>query len=105
MGDHGSDDYCHHARDIRLHIREWFDERKPDGDDDLHADCNERLRLDHRHGTGHCYSLGRSFGDNDHLVPRRDTGRCVYRLHNRCQRWLSTVHLFREYECQLSTTA
>jgi hypothetical protein len=32
-------EYCHHAGDIHVHIRDWFDEREPHGDDYLHTGC------------------------------------------------------------------
>ena len=32
------DEYCHHAGDIHVDIRKWFNERESDGDDRLHAD-------------------------------------------------------------------
>jgi hypothetical protein len=38
LGDDRGDEYCHHAGDIHVHIREWFNEREPDSDDRLHSD-------------------------------------------------------------------
>jgi hypothetical protein len=105
LGDDRGDQSCHHAGDIHLHIREWFDEREPNGDDHLHADCDQCLWLDHIHGKSHCNSARRSIGDNNHFVPRRNTRRGVCRLHNRRQRRLSALHLFRKHEFQLSSIA
>ena len=53
MGDHRGDEYCHYAGDIHLHVGKWFDQRKPNGNDDLYADRDQRLRLDHLHGKSH----------------------------------------------------
>ena len=50
-------------------------------------------------------SVRRSVGNNDHFVPRRNPRRGVCRLHNRRQRRLSAIHLFRKHECQLSSIA
>ena len=103
LGDDWGDEYCHHAGDIHLHIREWFDEREPNGDDHLHADCDQCLWLDHIHGKSHCRSVRRSIDDNDHFVPERNPRRGVCRLHNRRQRRRSALHLFRQHEFQLSS--
>ena len=43
----GSDEYCHRAGDIHVHIGKWFDEYEPNGDDQLHVDSNECRRIDH----------------------------------------------------------
>jgi hypothetical protein len=40
LGDDRSNQYCHHAGDIHVHIGKWFDKREPDGDDYLHAHSN-----------------------------------------------------------------
>ena len=40
LGYNRSNQYRHHAGDIHVHIRKWFDEREPDGDDYLHAHSN-----------------------------------------------------------------
>ena len=45
VGGDRSDGYCHQAGDIYVHIGEWFDEREPDGNDDLYADSDQCLRL------------------------------------------------------------
>jgi len=41
LGDNRGDQPCYHARDIYVHLREWFDEREPNGDDHLHADRDQ----------------------------------------------------------------
>ena len=105
LGDDRGDEYCHHAGDIHVHIREWFDEREPDGDDHLHADGYQYRGLDYIHGKSHGNSVRRSLGDHDHFLPRRNTRRSVCRLHHRRQRRLSTLHLFRSREFQRSSLA
>ena len=105
LGDDRGDEYCHHAGDIHVHIRDWFDEREPNGDDHLHSDGDQCRGLDYIHGKSHCNSVRRSIGDNDHFMPRRNTRRGVCRLHNRRQRRLSTLHLFRSREFQPSSIA
>ena len=47
LGDHWRDQYRHHARNVHVHISEWFNEREPNGDDHLHADCHQCGRLDY----------------------------------------------------------
>ncbi len=47
LGGHRSNDDCHHARDIHVHIGKRFDEYEPDGDDHLRAHCDQCLWLDH----------------------------------------------------------
>ena len=101
-GDRGNRS-CHRPGDIHVHIREWFDEREPNGDDHLHPDCDQCLWLDHIHGKSRCNSARRSIGDSNHFVPKRNTRRGVCRLHNSRQRWLSTLYLFRKHEFQLSS--
>ena len=103
--DDWSNEYCHHARDIHLHICEWFDEREPNGDDHLHADCDQCLWLEHIHGKSHCNSVRRSIGDSNHFVPKRNPRRGVCRLHNSRQRRLSALYLFRKHEFQLLSVA
>jgi hypothetical protein len=101
LDDERGDQSCHHAGDIHVHIRERFDRREPNGDDHLHPDCNQCLWLEHIDGKSDGNSVRRPIDDNDHFVPRRNTSRSVYRLHNSRQRWLSALHLFCEHECQL----
>jgi hypothetical protein len=103
LGDNRSNQYRHHAGDIHVHIRKWFDEREPDGDDHLHAHSNERRWFGHIHGKSHCDSVRRSIGDHNHFVPGRNTRRGVRWLHNSRQRRLSALHLFRKHEFQLSS--
>lgn len=71
----GSNEYCHYAGDIYIHIGERLNEHEPVSDDHLHADCYECPRLDHVHGEGHCSSVRWSFGDRNYFVPRRNTRR------------------------------
>ncbi len=52
LGDNGSDEHCHYAGDVYVHIGERFDERKPDGNDHLHVDGDQCCRLDNFHGYG-----------------------------------------------------
>ena len=54
LGGERCDECCHHTGDIHLHIGERCDECEPDGDDHLHAHCNERRRLGHSHGNRDC---------------------------------------------------
>jgi len=103
LDDNRGDEYCHHPGNIHVHIGERFNKREPNGNDDLHADCDQCLRLDHIDRNGHSNSVRRSIGDNNHFVPRRNSRRGVCRLHNSRQRWLSALHLFRKHEFQLST--
>jgi hypothetical protein len=49
LGGRRSDEYRHHAGDIYIHVAERFHEREPDGFDDLHADGNQRHRVDYRY--------------------------------------------------------
>jgi hypothetical protein len=77
LGDDRGDEYCYHAGDFHVHIRDWFDEREPDGDDYLHTDCYQCRGLEYIHGNSHCNSVRRSTGDNDHFMPRRNTRRSV----------------------------
>jgi hypothetical protein len=103
LGDDWREQYCHHAGDIHFHIREWFDEREPNGDDHLHADCDQRVWLDHIHGKDHGNSGRWYIGDCNYFVPGRNTRRGVCRVHNSRQRWLSALHLFHKHELQLSS--
>jgi len=100
-----SDEYCHHAGDIHVHIGKRFNQHEPNGDDHLHADRNQCLWLDQIHGKSDGNCVRQSIGDNNHLVPRRNTRRSICRLHNSRQRWLSALHLFRKYEFQLLSVA
>ena len=77
LGDDRGGEYRHHAGDIHVHIRGWFDEREPDGDYYLHSDCYQCRGLDYIHGNSHCNNVRRSTGDNDHFMPRRNTRRTV----------------------------
>jgi hypothetical protein len=101
LGDDRGDQSCHHSRNIHFHIREWVDERESIRDNHLHADCHQRLGLDHINGKGQCHSVRWFIGDHNHFVPGRHTRREICRLHNRRQRWLSPLQLFREHEFQL----
>ena len=83
LGDDWGNQSCHHAGNIHVHLGERFDEREPNGDDYLHADGDQCRRLDHVYGESHCNSVRRYIGDNNYLVPRRNTRRGVCRLHNR----------------------
>jgi len=47
LGGSGSDEYCHHAGDIHVHIGKRFNQHEPSGDDHLHADSDQCRRLDH----------------------------------------------------------
>ena len=100
LDDDRSDQYCHHAGNIHVHIRKRIDEREPNSDDHLHADCDQCRGLDHVHGEGDCNSVRRAIGDHNHFVPGRNAGRGICRLHNRRQRRLSALHIFREHEFQ-----
>jgi len=102
LGDGRRDESRHHAGDIHFHIGKRFNEHEPNRDDDLHADCDQCLWLDHIHGKSHVNRVWWYVADNHHFVPKRNTRRSVCRLHNRRQRWLSALHLFREHEFQLS---
>ena len=103
LGDSRSDEYCHYAGNIHIYIRDRFHWRQPNGDDSLHADCDECLGIDHSDSKSHGNSGRRFFGDHEHFLPKRNPGDCLRRLHHRRQRRLSTLHLFREYEFRLSS--
>jgi hypothetical protein len=45
LGHDRRDQHRHFARNVRLHISEWFNEREPDGNDNLHVDCYQCGRL------------------------------------------------------------
>ncbi len=47
LGSNRSDEYCHHAGDIHVHIGKRFNQYEPSGDDHLHADSNQCRWLDH----------------------------------------------------------
>ena len=47
LGDERSDEYCHHAGDIHVHVGERFDKCESNDDDHLHADGNRCRRLSH----------------------------------------------------------
>jgi len=40
LGNQRSDEYCHHARDVHVHICERFDKRESNSDDNLYADSD-----------------------------------------------------------------
>jgi hypothetical protein len=101
LDDERGEQHCHHAGNIYIRIREWFDQRQPNRDDHLHADCDQCLGLSNIHGESHSNSVRQSIGDNNHFVPRRNTRRGVRRLHDSRQRWLSALRLFRKLEFQL----
>jgi len=105
LGGSGSGEYCHRAGHIYLYLGEWFNEHEPNGDHHLHADGKQCIWLKHIHGESYRGSGRRSSGDNDNLVPRGNTRRQLCRLHNRRNRRLSAIHLFRKHECQLSSIA
>jgi hypothetical protein len=46
LGDDRGHEYRHHAGDIHVHIRVWFDEREPNRDDYLYSDCYQCRGLD-----------------------------------------------------------
>ena len=105
LGDDRSDEHRYHTGDIYFHVCEWGHECEPDGNDYLHADGDQCLRLDHRNGTSRCNHGRRDIIDSDHLMSRRDT-RCGLRgLHNCSQRRFPAVHLFRKHEFRLSSVA
>jgi len=54
LGDERSDEYCHHAGDIHVHIGEWFDSCESNGNDRLHADSNRCRRLSHLFADNYC---------------------------------------------------
>ena len=47
LGGSRSDEYCHHAGNIHVHIGKRLNEHEPSGDDHLHADSNQCRWLDH----------------------------------------------------------
>jgi len=94
LGDNRSDEYCHCARNIHFYLRNWFHQRQPNGDDDLHADGNECRGLDLIDGKNHGNSGRRFLGDRNHFLPQRNTRGSLRRLHHRRQRRFSTLHLF-----------
>jgi hypothetical protein len=51
LGGSWSDEYCHHAGDIHVHIGKRFNEHEPNRDDHLHADSNQYRWLDHVHAN------------------------------------------------------
>jgi hypothetical protein len=69
LGDSRSDEYCHHARDIHVHIGKRLNEHEPDGDDHLHADGNQCRGRDHVYANRYRKCGGRQA--NDQLVQRQ----------------------------------
>jgi hypothetical protein len=51
LGDDWSEQSCHHPGNIHFHIREWFDEREPNGYHRLHADGNQCRWLNHSYAN------------------------------------------------------
>jgi hypothetical protein len=47
LGGEWRDQYRHHARNVHVHISEWFNEREPNGDDHLHVDGYQCSRLNY----------------------------------------------------------
>ena len=99
LDDKRSDDYCHHAGDIHVHIGERFYECESNGDDNLHAHRNQYLRLGHIHGNRHHHCVRRYVGDNNHFVPGRNTRRGVCGLHNSRRRRHSALRVFAKHGC------
>jgi hypothetical protein len=97
LGDDGRDQYRHHSRNLHVHISEWFNEREPNRDDDLHIDCYQCGRLNYVDGTGRRDGPGRSINDHHYFLPRRNTRRGVCRLHNHRQRRHSALHVFAQH--------
>jgi hypothetical protein len=103
LGDDRGCQSCHHPGNIHFHLREWVNERQPNGNDHLHADCDQRHWLVHSHGKSHGNCVRWTIGDHNHVVPKRNTRRCVCGLHDSRQWRLSALHLFRHHEFQLSS--
>ena len=64
LGYDQGDEHRHHAGDLHINVGEWFDEREPNGDDDLYADSDECGRFCHIH-CDHYRNRGEQA--NDHL--------------------------------------
>ena len=47
LGGNGSDKYSRHAGDIHVHSGERFNEHESNGDDHLHADCDQCRWVEH----------------------------------------------------------
>ncbi len=62
-----SDEYCHHAGDIHVHIGKRFNQHEPNGDDHLHADRNQCLWLDHIYADRY-RKHGKQTSTNDQLL-------------------------------------
>jgi hypothetical protein len=53
LDDGRSNQHCHHARDVHVNIRQRFHRREPNGNDLLHADCEQFLWFDHIDDKSH----------------------------------------------------
>jgi hypothetical protein len=93
-----SDERFDHARNFHIELGERFDEREPDGDDDLYADSHQLNRLRDRYSASESGCAGRPIDDHDRCVPGRNAGRCVCRVHNNRDRGLSAVLIFGEQQ-------
>jgi len=97
LDDNRSDEYHNHAGNIYVNIGEWFNEREPNGNDDLHADSHQCFWLDNGHGNRH-RSYGRGAADdNDHLVSWRNAIDTLHRVYDQCQRRNCSLHFFDEH--------
>jgi hypothetical protein len=94
LGDDRSGKHRHHTGYLYFYIREWINEREPNGNDDLYADGNQPRGFDHRDRESYSDGIRKPIGNYHHVVSGRNTRGSLCRVHCRGQRRLAAIHLF-----------
>ena len=82
---------------VQLRFRKRFNEREPNGDDDLHPQGDQCFRLDDCDGYGYRKRGRGSVDHNNYLVPQRNPIDTLRRLYDQCERRDPSLHIFDEY--------
>lgn len=108
LGNQRRNDNFDFSWQLQFLIGERFNQRKPHGDDNLHADRHQCHWISELNGNCHGdHGKRRDAGQfNDHylVVSQRNPGSLVCGLHNFRKRWHPALYIFSEYEPELSTT-
>ena len=105
QGHLGSDEHYDYAGNVRINIRKRNDKREPAGDDHLHSHGDQYRGLEHGNCDGDRGSTRRAAEDHDGFMPGWNAEQRVRWMHDHCQRRNSSLHIQREHELQLSSTA
>ena len=98
LGYERGDEYRDYAGNIHVRVGKRFDEREPNGNNDLYPDGDKCDGVDHLHGKSHGDSFRWPIVHHYYFVPGRDTRRGVCRMHHSRHRWISALYLFGQHE-------